>query len=440
MQEKNKRNQRVTRSKKNAKGKQWYKDQIDELDIRHNSSVGYGGISDYKRMKVNYDLYNNILNLQDFSYVCQPFGAEAGELPATMVNRDIFSGKIKAMLGMERKRPFVFEAVATNPEATTSREQEEFKRIKEYVYKQAMAPIIEKIEKEAAQAAAGGEELNPEQQQALQQEIEQKTKAMTPSEVKQFMKRDYQDPVEVMSNQYLRYLIKELDLPRKFNKIFKHGMLSAKEVMYVGIINGEPDAWVVNSIRFNCDKSPDLEFIEDGEWATQEYRMTPSEIIGIFGSELTDKQIDDIYDKYSYRGTTTEDSVFTFESGNYNNSDTSGSTVRVFHAVWKSLRRVGFLEYMDDNGQKQIDFVDESYKLNEEAGDIVIDWEWIPETYEGWRIEDDIYIQMQPVPGQTKDLENIHKCKLPYVGAIHDCLNSEETALADRIKNLSILL
>ena len=181
--------------------------------------------------------------------MCQPFGAEAGELPATMVNRDIFSGKIKAMLGMERKRPFVFEAVATNPEATTSREQEEFKRIKEYVYKQAMAPIIEKIEKEAAQAAAGGEELNPEQQQALQQEIEQKTKAMTPSEVKQFMKRDYQDPVEVMSNQYLRYLIKELDLPRKFNKIFKHGMLSAKEVMYVGIINGEPDAWVVNSIR-----------------------------------------------------------------------------------------------------------------------------------------------------------------------------------------------
>ena len=106
----NKQSQRVTTSHKNANKKQWYKNQINLLDQQVNDvSADFRGISEVKRQKVNYDLFNNILDLTDFEYVCKPFGAEAGELPATMVNRDIVSGKIKSMLGMEMKRPFSYQ-------------------------------------------------------------------------------------------------------------------------------------------------------------------------------------------------------------------------------------------------------------------------------------------------------------------------------------------
>jgi len=112
--------ERLSINQKNANNKAWYKQQADSLDVKHTDiNTGNHGISEYKRMKVNYDLFNNILNIRDFEYVCRPFGSEVGELPAQMVNRDIVSGKIKAILGMELKKPFSWSVIATNPEATT---------------------------------------------------------------------------------------------------------------------------------------------------------------------------------------------------------------------------------------------------------------------------------------------------------------------------------
>jgi len=57
-QTKPKKNERLSSSQKNANKKQWYKDKANELDAEHNGlTISYGGISDYKRMKVNYNLF-----------------------------------------------------------------------------------------------------------------------------------------------------------------------------------------------------------------------------------------------------------------------------------------------------------------------------------------------------------------------------------------------
>jgi hypothetical protein len=78
--------------------------------------------------------------------------------------------------------------------------------------------------------------------------------------------------------------------------------------------------------------------------------------------------------------------------------------------------------------------VGEQYKLDEDYGDVNIEWSWVPETYETWKIGKDIYKKMGPIPGQFKDLDNIYYCKLPYYGAIHDATNSKPTSLMDRLK------
>jgi hypothetical protein len=72
--------------------------------------------------------------------------------------------------------------------------------------------------------------------------------------------------------------------------------------------------------------------------------------------------------------------------------------------------------------------------MDRDAGDIKIDWEWIPETYETYIAQNDIYLKMRPVEGQHKDLNNLFECKLPYYGAAYDNLNSETTSLMDRMK------
>src|SRR5690606_20853180 len=103
-------------------------------------SGGYT-LSEYRRMRINYDLFNNKINQADFEHVCAPFGKEVGKLPADFTNKDILSGKVKALLGMEMKRPFSWKVVATNEEATTRREQEESKRLREFVTNTIMQPI-----------------------------------------------------------------------------------------------------------------------------------------------------------------------------------------------------------------------------------------------------------------------------------------------------------
>lgn len=426
------RTERLSLSEKNRNNKKWFKDNANSLDDASVSTgYGYGGISEAKRMKVNYDLFNNILDLSDFEYVCKPFGSEAGELPAKMINRDISSGKIKSILGMEMKRPFSWGVMATNPEATTRKEQEEFKRIQDFVTSQALEPIRKEIELKK-QAELKGRELSQEEQQKVMAEVEQELKAQTPEEVKKYMEREHQDPAEVLSHQLLQYLIHKCDLKRKFNDAFKHGLLSAKGIMYVGILNGEPEVWNVNSIRFNCEKSPDLQFTEDAERASCEYRMTPSQVIQFFGNQLTAGEQKRVYQNYNR---TSQEQLFDWldDDTNHFDADTHNS-VRVLHCVWKSLRKIGFLSYLDDDGEMQEMIVDENYKINKDQGDIKIEWEWIPEVYETWKIMDNIYVNMRPVPGQFKDLDNLYHCKLPYYGVVYDNMNSQETSLMDRLK------
>lgn len=428
----NSKSHRISQAAKNKNSKQWYKDQCDLIDNKsfsNNSFIGFGGVTEYKRKKVNYDLFNNILNLKDFEYVCKPYGAEAGELPASMSNKDIVSSKIKVLLGMEMKMPFSYKVVATNEEATTRREQEEFGQIREFVINTILEPIRRELEVKSQQEAQG-RELSPQERQQIAEQVSEELKARTPEEVRKYMVREHQDPAEVLASQLLEYLVRKQNIRDKFNKAWKHGLLSGQEIYWVGIVNGEPTVKVVNPLFFDYDQSPDLDYIEDGEWACSEYRMTPSEIIANFGSELKNSEIDKIYSYVDNPTSELYDHDFTFNSDRENET----YTLRVLHTTWKSLKKIGFLTYIDTQGVEQMTLVDENYKLNKEFGDVSIEWEWIPEAHEAWKIGADIYCYMRPVPGQYKDMDNLWECKLPYYGASYDNLNSQPTSLMDRMK------
>lgn len=428
--------QRLTRAQKEAGDKQWYKDQIRSLNrISFSSGSMFGvtdlgqGISDYRRMKVNYDLFNNIINITDFEHVCYPFGKEAGDLPADFTNKDIISGKIKALLGMEMRRPFSWKVVATNPEATTRREEEETKRLKDYVINSIIAPIKQQIELEFQQEQQG-RELTFEEKQKAQEEINQRLQTMTPPEVKRYMERDHQDPSEVLAHQLLQYLLQKEDIRMKFNKGWKHGLISGKEIYWVGTINGEPVLKVINPLNLDYDRSSDNDYIEDGEWACNEMSLTPSQIVKYFSTELTSVEIDELYDDYNNMNTI-PDSSFTFRDDGLNHN----LGIRVVHAEWKALKAVKFITGMDPKtGEMYEDMVDEAYKMNKEAGDISEELVWIPTKYEGYQIGMDKFAGMREVPGQHRDLDNLYNCKLSYIGAVYDSLNSATTSLVDRMK------
>ena len=425
-------NQKLTQAEKDANNKQYYKNQIDRIAARaFGTLMGYGNISEYTRKKVNYDLYNNIIDLNDLNYVCKPYGADAGELPAQMVNRDISSNKIKLILGMEMQRPFPWKAVATNYEATTRKEQLKSKMISEYVVNTIMLPIQQEIELQYAESLQN-KQLTPEEKQKIQQQISDEIKSKTPDEVLKYMSREHQDPAEVLANQILNYIIQKENVKFKFNLGYKHATLAGEEIYWVSIINNKPVLRNVNPLYFDYERTHENQFVQDSSWAVYDLRLSVSDVITWFGEELTDEQIDRLYESFPYGGPNSigqsviDDTAYKHD----------GYTVRVLHCQWKGLKKIQFLKYISpETGEEEEMIVDETYKLNKKNGDISLKVEWIPETHEGFRIAHDIYVGCEPVKGQHKDLDNLYECKLSYYGGAYDALNSPVTSAMDRIKS-----
>lgn len=406
---------RLSMARKEADGKKWYREHMDMLDgrapMRDASRNGMMRPAS-ERMRANYELFNNRIDKADFEHICNPYGLEGYELPVKMTNRDIVSGKIKALLGMEMRMPFQWRVFAVNPEATSRKEREFFLRVRELLAQEVA---------EAVQPQPGSMPSSPGDRE-------------TPGDVRRYMEREHQDPAEIMAHQLLEYLTQRCDLRNVFNVGFKHLCLSAQEVYYVGIFNEQPTVRNVNSLRFRCDTSADSYRIEDGEWATCEYMMTSSEVVQHFGDALKPDELDSLYEGASqgesqtFWGEWATDSSMAYRDGKVH---------RVLHCVWKSLRRIKFLTYTDADGVIQRTIVGESYRLNEAAGDVLLEEQWVPEVYEGWKVgygQGALYLRMQPVPGQFKDLDDVYRCKLPYYGVICDNMNAEPVSIMDRLK------
>ena len=85
----------------------------------------------------------------------------------------------------------------------------------------------------------------------------------------------------------------------------------------------------------------------------------------------------------------------------------------VWHVVWKGEARRGILTYITENGFTSTKVVDETYKIDTEAGDLSIEWAYEPQVYEGYRIGGRHYgiypIKARPIAFQRDG-------KLPYNG------------------------
>jgi len=440
--------QRLTQKQKTKNNNAWGKEVVDEIDKY--DSLSFDGRVDWDRKRANYDLFNGKLSKNDFEYVCAPYGDAVGEMPAEMRHYDIMSAKLRVLFGEEIKRPFNFKVVSNNADAITDREREKKELVDQYMREQIQMKIQEAMAAQGIGQFGGPEDArDPEAVQAEQQKMAEIQQAMTPPQIDEYMKRTYQGSREIMATQILNYMKKSQRLREKFNKGWKHALISGEEIYWTGIVNGEPDVRVVNPLYFEYDKDPDIDYIQDGQWAKYVMRMTPGSVADTFGEYLTETQIKDLYTDTSLIGAShplgsTEfhyDSDDNFFDSNYpfewdgDESTPEGSRyLKVVHCEWRSLRKIGFLKFLDEELQEQETIVDETYKMNQDAGDIDIRWEWVPEIWEGTKIGDDVYVNIRPKPNQFKDMDNLHSAKLGYVGIAYNNLNAAPVSMIDRMK------
>lgn len=448
---------RLTERQKESNEKQWYKDWVNLCSARGGSDDNFlltkEGFQHRRDININYDLYDGKIDKKDFEYLYNPYGVEAGQ-PVDFTHKDIVSKRVKTIEGLEMARPFGYRVTAINAEATTRREQEEAGKIREYIVQQIMQPIqeqamndaqaqTEQLQMQLQQAQASGaspeeiQQLQAQMQQA-QQEAEQKAQmqieAMTPDEVKKYMKRERQDPAEVLMTHILNYMKEKQNVDRKFKEAWRDMAIAPFCCVWVGELNREPTMEVIDPRGFRYKASNSSIYIEDGMWASYERYMTPSEIAAEYGDELTDDEFSSITlaDTDAWGDATWVDE--NFQPTMDRRLHTSG--IRVVHAEWKDVKKIKFLRYVDNDGNEQETVVTSDYRLDKENGDIEADERWIVTRYEGTRIGDHIYVRMREVPNQWRDLSNLSdrdRCKLSYKGV------DMRVSLVDRMKPYQVL-
>lgn len=412
--------QKLARSKKDE---DWGKENIDYIIRLTQAGRGAstnGNRNSFERMRINYDLYNNIINKEDFNYVTNPYGVNE-EFPARMENYNIITPKLKLLEGEEIKRPFNFRVVAVNSDAVSQIEEKKKEMLLQYLESQ--------FEQELQ--AQGINIQNPTGQ------------VQTPPEIEKYMGYSQADMREETANNLAKYLIKHQNLEYKFNKGFKDGLISASEIYFVGIESNTPVCENVNPLDFDFDKNPDLDFIQDSQWASHTKYCTPSEIIDTYYDDLSENDVD-MLDRGGMGGSMGASILpegpatgplipVTYSNPNLGNTMRNGF-IRVTRVEWKSLRKIGFLTYYDDELTSQEKIVDETYKAVKENGETV-EWAWINEVWEGTKIGKDIYVRIKPKTVQYRSIDNPSLCKLGYIGTIYNDRNSIPTSIVDLVKH-----
>lgn len=406
------------------KGKKWQEDCVNYIIGEGNVTSGGNSTSYYGELQTYYNLYNSIFDEKDFKSITNPFKVEDG-FPATPHDFNIIRPKVDLLIGEETKRPLNFRVIRTSQEATSEMQEKEKQMILQYI--------------EAAITAR----MSPEEAQQFQQQL-QSGEIMPPEQIAKYMDKDYKDIAENTAYHSLTYLREKLDLDNEFIKGWKDGLISGREIYYVGVLNAEPYAERVNPICFSYDKSPDLDFIEDGSWCCRKMRMPITEVYDRYYDKLEEKDLDKLEEMIgSTPGRNLGDRSpvdMGIQLRIYDNPIFEGSgksLVNVWHCCWKSFKKIFYVTTTDDAGQPQINIVDETYQPV--GNEVSVEPDWIIEVWEGYRAGSDLYFGIQPIEYQHVSIDNPNSQKLPYCGAIYSNTNSKPRSLVSILKPLQYM-
>ena len=407
----------------------WKEACVDYVVGAGDSGFGGNGRSRSDEMQTYYDLYNSIYNEKDLKYVTNPFKQDDG-FPAMAQDYNIIKPYVDQLLGEETKRPFNFHPQRTSDIAASELQEKAKEMLMDYI----QATIASKLSPEQAaryeQALATGE-------------------IQTPEAIAKYLQKDYKDIAETEAYHALQFLKRKLNLTHEFYKGWKDALIGGEEIYYIGVINGDPYVERVNPMYFDYEHSLDLEFIDDAAWCRRKMIMSATEIYDRFYDKMSERQLNELLELIDQRpgaGNNPEirktsidyESIKLHKVNSFTDNPFDIDHIVVYHCCWKSFKKIGFVTLLNpETGEVEEFQVDEDYKVigTEQS----VEWDWIIEVWEGYRIGDDMYIGIQPIEYQHISADNPNSQKLPYTGVVYNNTNSKPRSLVSMMKPLQYM-
>lgn len=407
----------------------WKEACVDYVVGAGDSGFGGNGRSRSDEMQTYYDLYNSIYNEKDLKYVTNPFKQDDG-FPAMAQDYNIIKPYVDQLLGEETKRSFNFHPQRTSDIAASELQEKAKEMLMDYI----QATIASKLSPEQAaryeQALATGE-------------------IQTPEAIAKYLQKDYKDIAETEAYHALQFLKRKLNLTHEFYKGWKDALIGGEEIYYIGVINGDPYVERVNPMYFDYEHSLDLEFIDDAAWCRRKMIMSATEIYDRFYDKMSERQLNELLELIDQRpgaGNNPEirktsidyESIKLHKINSFTDNPFDIDHIVVYHCCWKSFKKIGFVTLLNpETGEAEEFQVDEDYKVT--GTEQSVEWDWIIEVWEGYRIGDDMYIGIQPIEYQHISADNPNSQKLPYTGVVYNNTNSKPRSLVSMMKPLQYM-
>lgn len=407
----------------------WKEACVDYVVGAGDSGFGGNGRSRSDEMQTYYDLYNSIYNEKDLKYVTNPFKQDDG-FPAMAQDYNIIKPYVDQLLGEETKRPFNFHPQRTSDIAASELQEKAKEMLMDYI----QATIASKLSPEQAaryeQALATGE-------------------IQTPEAIAKYLQKDYKDIAETEAYHALQFLKRKLNLTHEFYKGWKDALIGGEEIYHIGVINGDPYVERVNPMYFDYEHSLDLEFIDDAAWCRRKMIMSATEIYDRFYDKMSERQLNELLELIDQRpgaGNNPEirktsidyESIKLHKINSFTDNPFDIDHIVVYHCCWKSFKKIGFVTLLNpETGEVEEFQVDEDYKVT--GTEQSVEWDWIIEVWEGYRIGDDMYIGIQPIEYQHISADNPNSQKLPYTGVVYNNTNSKPRSLVSMMKPLQYM-
>ena len=394
--------QKLSITKKNKK---WGEECVEAfIDL---SSSGSSHSKQKDDLKILYDYYNGVIDEADYNYVLKPYGKSRKNFPSEMRNYPIIKPIIDLLLGEKSKRPLNYTVTVQNSDAITMKEQQKSEAIAQNLRQK----FLQEVQAQGVDMGANMDEIP------------------TPKHIADMFEMNYIDNRAVLGQQAMNYIFQEQEVYDKVQKAWFHYLVTGEAYTHRGVRNSEPFYEILNPLDVDYDLDPDLEFVEDGDWALVRKYVHASTVIDAYYDSLTEQQILELEEPRH------SESDISFLYANSANKDTNAfrnRLVEVVNVYWKSRKKIGFLSYLDpETGDVEEVEVEDGFKMPPELKELGgnLEFKWVNEVWEGTRIDGRFYVNINPILNQRMSLENPSKCKLPINGRRYSDTNSKNISL-----------
>ena len=388
------------------KDKKWREECVEAFINLSNSGAGYSQKKD--DLNILYDYYNGVIDEGDYNYVLKPYGKSRKNFPSEMRNYPIIKPIIDLLLGEKSKRPLNYTVTVQNSDSIAIKEESK----KELIFKNLQQHFLQAVQRQGQDVG-----VDPEQEIEL------------PQHIAEMFEETYVDQRAILGQKAMNYIMQEQEVYDKIQKAWFHYLVSGEVYTHRGVRNAEPFYEVLNPLDVDYDLDPDLEFVEDGDWALVRKYVHASTVVDAYYESLSEQQVLELEDPQH-----SENDV-SFLYANSTGKDANAfrnRLIEVTNVYWKSRKRIGFLTYLDpETGMVEEQEVADGFRLPMEMKEqgARLTWKWVNEVWEGTRIDGRFYININPIANQRLSLDNPSKCKLPINGRRYSNTNAKNISL-----------